>query len=861
MWDVDAAVFELRSFHGPPLRGNAQVCLLSEEAFRFVAPAELAEVGMLWGAHLERSEQLKGVVKEAHARAARRLQTECERLAKLGLRPSIDLGSAKAKGAGTHVGTDYAVIVLSGDALHLHSVADHLITGELASLELNLDDADAVSLAEKVALKIAELEGTGALPQRGGELETPTLRGELSSLGHTAETGELSAAPLSALQTERFDLSELSQEEQDELRSLLDEDLEMLEDAPEASSGAPDFLEDQPTLAIQTDSPLQRVIPTARLSSAAAATDVLDDASFDKEVPTVATRALGWKPSRSSEAPEGGRHASPDLPSAAGGAASPGEGTPTPPTMAPRDVEQAGDMATPAPQFSDLADLVGEGIASGQTGEIQLDASAFAQLATTDLAQADALDQEAAALEAQARELRSKADMLRRRHPAVTMTDSTKPLAPLGDAPVPHARGHEVATPRADRESSRALSQTAPPSPEETTPERRGGGRVEVDEGGPQGTRRPAEEASDWHDVPTRQFLAEPEEIELSGFEPHETTATAHDVSPMRRAGVIPPAPASKDAGAEPSHRPDTWTGFDGLADLEAAGDLDDLDDSDDLAVLDDLPEVGELAGADEPPGSSERVTGGPPRSTTRDVVPGSVGGEAATMVFSEGVALQAVQAALAEGYEDDEGATQLAQIDVAKLRREASDSDVFGSAGGEEAWADERDEQDPMARPPSREREAPVVEELLGDKEEAPTRTGAPIPQPPAAPTPEAQGVAVDPERVGLVVEDERAKARLAVMLSASYPKLVPCSSLADASAAHAEEPFAAVVLVRPTFSGETLDGIARLGSTEPKPEITVLSNEPIFDATAGVDRREDLARRASDVAEQVANAFARGR
>ncbi|MCP4499037.1 MAG: hypothetical protein GY822_03605 [Deltaproteobacteria bacterium] len=105
----------------------------------------------------------------------------------------------------------------------------------------------------------------------------------------------------------------------------------------------------------------------------------------------------------------------------------------------------------------------------------------------------------------------------------------------------------------------------------------------------------------------------------------------------------------------------------------------------------------------------------------------------------------------------------------------------------------------------------------------------------------------------VALVVQDARARDRLAKKLKAEFEKLVPISDARDLVTHPELADFTAVVFVRPSKNKASKEALQALEQLPQRPKVLVVSPESAWQKHKVVDKRVELARRAPEVAASV--------
>ena len=534
---------------------------------------------------------------------------------------------------------------------------------------------------------------------------------------------------------------------------------ESSEEAPPAGPGRPASDEADETLAISGEIPVSSSElggSTVEVDDPSEEADSLEDASepemepVEVDVDDVAPQAAepeAAEPEADDDEEHEGDATDPQLPEA-------------------RRRSRMSEGATAPPSLpvglTDLASVVGEGLSTGKTGAIQLDAEAFAYLSRDDLAEAEALEQEAAVLESRVRELRSKAEMLRRRHEGAQGGRPQRSLAK-----------------RLEQQRLRAL-EAAPAS---------AAGYVE-------------------------------EELE-------EEDAFA--------SSAVEEGPAARDSE-------DAFSDGVALEDVQALlaevgepepGDATQLHEVDLSLVREELAADDDVGGVFDDGGSA----GAPAAPETRVQAAASNSWEDIPEAASVDVQLAASDESFA--YTED-AATRVGPMvaDLDEERAPKSRTRADKSAREKSSRGEKSSRSGRAARPPG-----PPPDE------DQSSRSGAAVPAP-------GKG---RPLKVALVVDDERALARLKKHLGPSFPDLRGVTSLAEAAELPELAELDAMIIVRPPLDGSTLTGFEMLEAQGRRPPTLVLSSDPGFDAVPGVDLRLELARRAGEVAQQVIDGLAR--
>lgn len=402
-WLLDAANLGLMSLFGDELRGPARVFLRSDDTLQFHAPDELARLGTFSERDLQFGMSLKEVVADAHEELCERLQEEMREFQRVGVETSLAPPEARARGQ---------------------------VRLDRYTLTLALDDQHHVTVLALGTEPVAPSQGALGAPLAA--LSADQLRDVLRDWLRRVHA-DRDVSP------ENDDLSEPGDdlvfgEEHAPAHSLAGPPEEGSEEALDAI----DLSEDSPTLMVR---PLASSGPwssprVAAAPPAAAPTSLAAGAGHDGENPGMdladdevmtAKMNLGQRPGVRLPAASAKDTSARDTS---------GKASAQPPSVPPASLPAGPTAHGGEDAASELAAVVGEGLASGLTGAIELNADAFAMLAAADVTRAEELEREAQALEARARELRDRAQRLRLRHAVPARRATTTPVrtAPPADA-------------------------------------------------------------------------------------------------------------------------------------------------------------------------------------------------------------------------------------------------------------------------------------------------------------------------------------------------------------------------------------------------------------------------------------------
>jgi hypothetical protein len=172
-------VFGVTSIFGGDIE-EADVEVLSDEAFVFKSPPEMVGVGPMWVAGLDDGAQLKSVVRDAHARLKKRLSDDQQKLEALGMKPKLQPPEPIAAAELT-LGGHVALITLDATGtLLVVEVSGRRVPQKSQLLGLALSDATTESVRGACAELVQKMQRAGLLTGRG-MFDAATVRGPFAA--------------------------------------------------------------------------------------------------------------------------------------------------------------------------------------------------------------------------------------------------------------------------------------------------------------------------------------------------------------------------------------------------------------------------------------------------------------------------------------------------------------------------------------------------------------------------------------------------------------------------------------------------------------------------------------------------------
>jgi len=177
--------FGVESLFGGAL-GDAEVEVLSDEAFVFKNPPEMVGIGPLWVAGLDGAAQLKSAVKDAHARLKTRLTGDQQKLEALGMKPKLQAPEPVAA-ADLAIGGHVATVTLDASgALLVTEVSGRRVPQKSQQLGVAVADATADHVRGSIAELVQKMQRAGLLTGRG-MFDAATVRGPYAADGESKE--------------------------------------------------------------------------------------------------------------------------------------------------------------------------------------------------------------------------------------------------------------------------------------------------------------------------------------------------------------------------------------------------------------------------------------------------------------------------------------------------------------------------------------------------------------------------------------------------------------------------------------------------------------------------------------------------
>ena len=816
---LDMTRLGLRSVFGGDLQGRATFVLHEDDSGYFETPDELSQIGMIRGEDISEHLSFQDVTADLHETLRERLEAESAALEALDLDVILEAPLAQAQGI-TFIGRHRVSIGASIDGgLWLLTLDEVPVPEELAALGLHMQSTSAEELWQTLqgALKNQDLINL-SLPPQDADSQSEIVQSEPRSVSvpddESSARGMPPAEPLGSRHNEFSQgVGEMDWDEDEAPTSAIPAlSLPLQKNVVEHSAvldGEPDVVEPfdfdvapPNDFAASSDSVETQAVPGLSESvppeppPAAAELD-LDLEEGAEQVPT----NLSLSPELSM--PDVGEL---EFPASAVDMPPEPEQQPAPASLraeraplneALADAEAAPELApanttadvsapvvsspvTPmggdpvaAPQGqTHLAAVVGDGIASGKTGAIELNADAFAALGREDLDMAESLEREATILEARVLELRANAKRLRERHANLAELFGLR----NGGGGAPELSISEWASGELPSDLSEVDEQAPASSAEKNALAKPDLPNGVADEGGTSDAFAAADSVAK-NEAPYPEMMAPDEgqatqmvEMRASAFESLRKQ-TPQAISNMESASASSAGAASDaDENTHAVMRPDLG----GSLSYERA-----VDDALDNLGTGSAANAAELSPAAEPAPSMKDEE---PAPSTRQQD-------------------AELEAAFSQDFDSE------SQTGVAPLVEPEAASSPDPSSGVQEAHAE---------------------------------------PEPQAATAPR-------PQRVALVVDDARARSRLQKYLQAALGEMDEAATVADARAQLDLTQVGYLVAVRPKADEETFSALASLANEKNSPAVLILSADARFDGVAGVGLRLELARRASEVADQV--------
>jgi hypothetical protein len=176
-WALDGAALGVESVFGGDL-GACRITLFSEQAFGFAEPPEMAALGVLWVANVERVDDVRGAVRDAHGRLKSRLDGDREIMSTGGYTAELEMPEPEITASTSAGGYDVRIAVNANGGLEVRNVAGRPVP---AKSRLALEDAaaaDKAGLRQAVLDVVRKLKDAGLLTGRG-VFDAPTVRAPL----------------------------------------------------------------------------------------------------------------------------------------------------------------------------------------------------------------------------------------------------------------------------------------------------------------------------------------------------------------------------------------------------------------------------------------------------------------------------------------------------------------------------------------------------------------------------------------------------------------------------------------------------------------------------------------------------------
>lgn len=839
---LDASRLGIRSVFGSDLQGRATFVLQDDDSGYFESPDELSQIGLIQGIDITGGLSFEDVVSDLHETFRERLEAEAAALEALDFDVILEAPLAQAQGI-TFIGRHRVSIGASADgALWLLTLDEVPVPEELAGLGLHMHATSAEELWQTLndALKNQDLIHL-SLPPQAIESHPVDPIDE-----HLDDGTEAHAVPrqvtVHSMQADRLDSGVLPHWDEDDapthaipaLKWDADEAHGSGTAAEDAAALAPfDFETGEVAAAVGLDrdamspaglpvSPPDESVPPApppeehALAPEEQAAPLHPDAPLGGpalSMPDVGelefpASAVEMEPvPEPLHAPKPGTAASPVVtPPSIAELPPGGQGSFQVAAASRSDMEKASAAPNRTAQQSEqrLAAVIGDGIASGKTGAMELNAEAFAALGREDLMVAESLEREATILEARVTELRANAKRLRDRHANLAHLFGVRAGDVNGGASVEPelsisdwASG-EIYSDESSKES--AFVPTAQPALESSIPH------------GASGQAPYEDEEVDFADLDDKVHSPAPYP-EMVGPESEQATQMVEVRASAFASLRETPPEALPESPASAAEVMDSEGRTLAIARPNLSSSL-----SYERAVDDALEGLGAPQPAHEMP----------PEPASRSLAADEHTGPQARA-------------------EENEFSEQDAELEAALSQDFGSDIEPPDDGESEPEAAEE------FGMPLE-----PDPEPLAASHFEMETPGALPF-----APEPAGHGASpftndvpaghVRPTRVALVVDDDRARARLRKHLE---DKLGDMEEAPTVAAAHATLDFSALgglVVIRPKAEDATFAALADIAASAYPVPVLILSSDPRFDAAMGVGLRLELARRAGEVADQV--------
>ena len=808
---LDVTRLGLRSVFGGDLQGRATFVLHEDDSGYFETPDELSQIGMIRGEDISEHLSFQDVTADLHETLRERLDAESAALEALDLDVILEFPLAQAQGI-TFIGRHRVSIGASIDGdLWLLTLDEVPVPEELAALGLHMRVTSAEELWQTLqnALQNQDLINLSLPPQEAeahpaiaasppvgaAVLDEDTLAQQATPRVVTVHSAHMELpehandldwdedeAPTRAIPALSFAPGQNLVEQPPLLDALPDvaepfEEDDRPQDELDTSShavggaGATSFNESAPPqpppameeFDLDADEGAEHV-PTSQSYSAELSMPDVGELEFpasavdmtpEPEAVTPVANAVN-KPLDGALADGMGHPSAEEVP-----------GTASPSTTVPIQEKPAERSAPSMP----LAAVVGDGIASGRTGAIELNADAFAALGREDLDMAESLEREAEILEARVIELRANAKRLRERY------GNLATLFGLRSADANAAAPELSISEWASGELPSDLSELEQEPPASTT----SSSKAEVESVSSLAVAERVEEASD-------TFAAADPGAQLQSPYPEMMAPNDEQATQM----------VEMRASAFGSLRKQTPEAISNMESASAASGTQAPKDGVETTQAIVRPDLGGSL-------SYERAVDDALASLGGRSAPNEAGAAQAENAHSTRQQDAELEAALSQDF-DSESMTGIAPVSEPEAEAEPfPDSIPEAAAEGMDA-----------------EPEAVLA-------------------------------AAVRPSRVALVVDDARARSRLQKHLQDALGEMDEAATLVEAHAQLDLSQVGCLVAVRPKADDATFGALSALASNEHSLFVLILSSDARFDGAAGVSLRLELARRASEVADQV--------
>jgi hypothetical protein len=173
-WALDGAALGVESVFGGEV-GACRITLFSEQAFGFAEPPEMAALGVLWVANVERADDVRSAVRDAHGRLKTRLESDRKVMTTGGYTPELEMPEPEVTASTSAAGYDVRVAVNANGGLEVRSVAGRPVPAKSRLALEDAADADKATLRQAVLDVVRKLKDAGLLTGRG-VFDAPTVR-------------------------------------------------------------------------------------------------------------------------------------------------------------------------------------------------------------------------------------------------------------------------------------------------------------------------------------------------------------------------------------------------------------------------------------------------------------------------------------------------------------------------------------------------------------------------------------------------------------------------------------------------------------------------------------------------------------